>query len=141
MRRRLRRALAGAVRCAAWALVLWWLHRPWRHLGGLVHERLRWLETLVLLAGGLAGHTAGSLLRPWTRRPGRSRLQALRAAAYPALAAGALATAALERAGRWELLLIVFTGLLSYGAGLDLGLAALPFGSLDESATPGSDSG
>lgn len=121
-----RRTLRGMAWCASWTVVLWGIDRPWRHLGGIVHERLRWLETVVLFMGLLAGHTVGSLLRPRASRLRWSHLRALRPTLYPVLGAAVVGTTTLDAAGEPELQLIVFTGLLAYWAGLDAGLAALP---------------
>ncbi len=123
---RWRRALAGLLWCAAWGTLLWAIDRPWRDLGGLVHERVRWLQTLVLFVGLLAGHAVGEIAR--TRAIERSAVHArmLRLILYPLLAAAAAATAVLEALGESDLLLIVVTGTASYWAGLDAGFAAFP---------------
>jgi len=124
--KRLRRA-TGIVWLAAWALLLYAVVSPWGELGGLVDERLRWLERFVLgaalLLGGFVGSCARQACRPGT---GRTHAMLLRPLLFPVLLAGALALIALRLAGLREAIGILVTGLLGYWAGFDAVLAGLP---------------
>ena len=83
-RRRFLRPAAGAAWLAAWCGVLWAVAAPWRNLGGLESERLRWLEWWVLCAGLALGYTMGSGARDWAKSGiGRTHAVAIRVALYP----------------------------------------------------------
>ena len=55
--------LGGLAFIAGWAALLYLNHWPWTRLGGVVDERLRWSERLVLALGLIAGATAGGIGR------------------------------------------------------------------------------
>jgi hypothetical protein len=111
----------------AWGAVLWIVASPWRHLGGLVDERLRWLERFVLGAGIVIGWQVGTAGRR-AARPGTGRTHAglLRWLLWPpaALTAGGLLL--LRFAGNPDAIGVVLTAFLSYWAGLDLAFGAWP---------------
>lgn len=111
--------ITGAARVASWLVVLHTVTNPWRSLGGLVDERVRWLEWVVVPVGIALGATAG--------RSGREAGGAsVRLLLYPPGVAAALALAALESVGEADRIGVVLTVLLSYGFGLDLVLGAAP---------------
>jgi hypothetical protein len=99
-----------------WAAVLWSVHRPWLALGGLVGERLRWLERFVLASGLVVGSTAGGLVRDAAATKGR-RAAGLRWLLYPPAVTSAAAMAALDLAGRDDPIGVLLVGWLSYTAG------------------------
>lgn len=110
------RRVFGAVWVAAWFGVLWAVHRPWGELGGLVSERLRWLERFVLAAGLIVGSSLGGLVRTVTAmRNGRA--YGARWLLYPAGVIAALAMAVLWLGERRDPIGVVLTGLSSYTAG------------------------
>jgi hypothetical protein len=122
----IRRAL-GLLWLAAWFVVRDRLAAPWRELGGLVSERLRWLMWLVLTATPILGATLGALMRqivpPRTDADyavGRRRLL------VPALALTALALVVLRCAGASDAISIVFAGAVGYWAGIDAAFSAWP---------------
>lgn len=122
----LQRAL-GVARCGAWGGTLWWVHAPWRRLGGLVGERTRWAERWVLGMGLILGMAAGNHAR-LASRPGRGLDHAwfVRRVHLPLAAAMAVALATLQLAGRGEWVLVVFNGWLAFCAGFDFEIAARP---------------
>jgi hypothetical protein len=122
----LRRA-AGAAWLAAWCGVLWAVAAPWRNLGGLESERLRWLEWWVLSAGIALGFTMGRGARDWARSGvGRTHALALRVALYPPGLVACVALVALAIAGERGPVGVVATAFLSYWAGFDVAFAAVP---------------
>ena len=125
-RDRLRRA-AGAVWLAAWCGVLWAVASPWRNLGGLEPERLRWLECWALSAGVALGFAMGRGAREWRQLvAGRTRAAAIRFALYPPGLVAAMALIALSIAGERGPTGVVATAFLSYWAGFDAAFFALP---------------
>jgi hypothetical protein len=123
---RWRRTIVGCVWLIGWAVLLGVAHRPWHELGGLISERMRWLERLVLGAGFVVGCFVGS----WVRDSGR-RVTGRPYAAW--LCYVWVSPAALAATGmivmspidwRWTLLILV--ALLSYSAGLDSTVGAWP---------------
>lgn len=121
------RKLAGWCWLLAWAWVLWQVARPWRDLGGLVGERLRWAERFVLGAGVVVGCQAGAWGRAWSRPgSGRSHARLLRFLLWPQAAAVAAALLTLRLFGVEDPIGVVVTGFLAYWAGLDTAFAAWP---------------
>jgi hypothetical protein len=100
----------------AWAVLLWTVHRPWGGLGGIVSERLRWLERFVLASGLVVGSTLGEIVRSTAVRGG-THGRGLRWLLYPAGIGAATLMVALRLAGRNDPIGIVLGGLLSYSAG------------------------
>ena len=121
------RQLAGWAWVLAWGVVLWIVASPWRHLGGLVDDRLRWLQRFVLGAGFVVGWQLGAWGR-WAARPGtgRSHASQVRWLLWPLAAASATGLAVLRFSGSADPIGVVLTGFLSYWAGLDLAFGAWP---------------
>ena len=127
LRRQVRRRITGYVWLMAWMIVLYLVAAPWRRLGGLVDERLRWLEWFVLLSGLALGFTLGRFGREAVAAgTGRTHACFLRFLLYPPalITAGTLIVLTLldERGP----IGVVVTALLAYWAGLDLAFGALP---------------
>ena len=121
------RRVAGAAWLAAWCVVLWTVAAPWRNLGGLESERLRWLEWWVLSAGIALGFTMGRGARDWAKSGvGRTHALALRVALYPPGLVAALALVALSWVGERGPVGVVATAFLSYWAGFDVAFGAVP---------------
>lgn len=122
-----RRRLAGGIWLAAWISVLYLLAAPWRDLGGVEDERLRWLEGFVLLAGVSMGFTLGRFARDMAvQGTGRTHAQLLRFVLYPPAILTAAALVALSVLGERGAVGVTATGFLSYWAGLDLAFGAVP---------------
>jgi hypothetical protein len=121
------RRVAGATWLAAWCGVLWAVAAPWRKLGGLESERLRWLEWWALCAGIALGFTMGRGARDWVREgAGRTHVLALRVALYPPGLVAAAAMVALAIAGERGPVGVVASAFLSYWAGFDAAFGAVP---------------
>ena len=121
------RRLAGAVWLVAWCGALWAVAAPWRNLGGLESERLRWMEWWALSAGIGLGFTMGRGVRDWVRSGvGRTHARALRLALYPPGIVAAIALVALSIAGERGPVGVVATAFLSYWAGFDAAIGAVP---------------
>jgi hypothetical protein len=121
------RRVAGWAWLTAWCGVLWAVAAPWRNLGGLESERLRWLEWWVLCAGIALGFTLGRGARDWARSGvGRTHARALRVALYPPGLVAAAALAALSMVGERGPTGVVATAFLSYWAGFDVAFGAVP---------------
>ncbi len=119
--------MVGTAWLLAWCAVLWAVAAPWRNLGGLESERLRWLEWWALCAGLALGFTLGRGVRDWARSgAGRTHARAIRIALYPPAVVAALALVALASVGERGPVGIVATAFLSYWAGLDVAFGALP---------------
>ena len=124
---RLRRRAAGFLWLAAWCGVLWCVASPWRRLGGLESERLRWLEWWSLSAGVALGLAMGRVARDRAETvAGRTHAQALRLALYPPAIVAAAALVALSTAGERGPVGVVATAFLAYWAGLDVAFGAVP---------------
>jgi hypothetical protein len=123
----IRKALA-VVRLAAWVVVLYAVAAPWRRLGGLVSEDVRWLEWFVLFAGVPVGFEVGALARGLAEEHGGRWPSSLvaRAVFYPPLALTALGIVSATLCGRDDLIGVVLTGLLSYSAGADASWSVKP---------------
>lgn len=121
------RRVAGALWLAAWCGVLWAVAAPWRNLGGLESERLRWLEWWALCSGIALGFTLGRGARDWARSGvGRTHALALRVALYPPGLVAAVALVALSFAGERGPVGVVATAFLAYWGGFDVAFAAVP---------------
>ncbi len=121
------RKLAGWMWLSAWIALLYTVAAPWRDLGGVEDERLRWLEAAVLLTGLCLGFTLGCLGRRTVRSTrGQAYARLLRWALIPPAALTALAIAALTALGARGPAAVVVTALLAYWAGLDLAFGAVP---------------
>lgn len=122
----LRRVL-GWVWLAAWIVVLYLVAAPWRELGGLEDERLRWLEWFVLVTGLPVGFTMGRFARDAAvREARRTHARLLRFLLYPPAALTAVSLIALSVGGERGPIGIVVTAFLAYWAGLDLAFGAVP---------------
>jgi len=121
------RKLAGTLWLLVWILVLYAVAAPWRSLGGLVDERLRWLEYAVLSAGLSIGFTIGRFGRDAVEAgPGRTHARFLRFLLYPPAAFTAAGLVVLTALGERGAIGVAVTAFLSYWAGLDLAFGALP---------------
>jgi len=121
------RKLAGTSWLVAWILVLYAVAAPWRNLGGLVDERLRWLEYVVLVTGLSIGFTVGRFGRDAAESgPGRTHARFLRFLLYPPAAITAAGLVVLTALGERGTIGVVVTAFLSYWAGLDLAFGAVP---------------
>jgi hypothetical protein len=123
----LRRRALGTAWLAAWCGALWAVAAPWRQLGGLESERLRWLEWWALCAGVTLGFSMGRLAR--LRAPagtGRTHAQALRIALYPPAVVAAASLVALSLFGERGPIGVVATAFVSYWGGLDVAFGAVP---------------
>jgi hypothetical protein len=119
--------LAGAVWLTTWVIVLRLVSKPWSDLGGLVSERLRWLEWFVLGMGLIIGYSIGGFGRDACHREsGRCHAGLLRYLLYPVGLSAALALVGLKVAGLHDGIGIVLTAVLAYWAGFDLAFGALP---------------
>jgi hypothetical protein len=121
------RRAAGFVWLAAWMAVLWGVAAPWRHLGGIESERLRWLEAVVLLGGLILGATLGRFGRDAVLRGGgRTHAGLLRFVLYPPAALAAAGLIVLTALGQRGAAGVLVSALLAYWAGLDIAFGALP---------------
>ena len=121
------RRVAGAAWLAVWCGVLWAFAAPWRNLGGLESERLRWLEWWALCAGIALGLTMGAGARDWAKAGvGRTHALALRVALYPPGIVAAIALVALASVGERGPVGVVATAFLSYWGGFDVAFGAVP---------------
>jgi len=112
---------------AAWAVLLYLVVRPWLDLGGLVGERMRWLEAFVLVAALLAGHTAGEYGREVSGpASGRSHATLLRFVVLIPATLTATALVVLRLIEQHDLTGIVLTGFVAQWAGFDFGFGAMP---------------
>jgi hypothetical protein len=127
VKRSILRKLGGTAWLAAWCGALWLVASPWRNLGGIESERLRWLEWWALCAGVALGFTIGRGTRDWLLSGlGRTHAMALRVALYPPALVTALALIALSIAGERGPIGIAATAFLSYWAGFDAAVGAVP---------------
>jgi hypothetical protein len=125
--RRWRRRLAGWIWFMAWMVLLWAIASPWRHLGGLVSERLRWLESVTLPFALIVGGLTGRLARD-AARIGRGRCHAglLRQLLLPPAALTAVTLLPMRLIGCHDQIGVVFTAFMSYWAGFDIVFGAYP---------------
>jgi len=121
------RQILGTLWLLTWCIVLYGVAAPWRHLGGLESERVRWLEWWSLCGGLAAGFIVGREVRDWARSgAGRTYVTALRWVFYPPAfftAAALIVMAAREERGAVG---VAATAFLSYWAGLDCAFGAVP---------------
>jgi hypothetical protein len=123
----LRRRAAGTLWLATWCAILYAFAAPWRKLGGLESEHLRYMEWWVLSAGVAVGFTTGRFARDWVLAgPLRTHAQSLRVAFYPPAAIAAVALMGLAASGQRGPVGVVATAFLAYWAGLDVAFGAVP---------------
>jgi hypothetical protein len=121
------RRLAGWLWLAVWSALLYLIHSPWRELGGLVSERLRWSESFVLPLGLAVGCFAGRLGRRAARpTTGHCHASLLRVLMLPPAALAAAGLLALRLADWTDPIGVVFAAFAAYWAGLDLAFGAYP---------------
>ena len=121
------RKVAGWTWLSAWIALLYVVAAPWRDLGGVEDERLRWLEAAVLLTGLCLGFTLGTLgRRAVLAMRGHTYARLLRWALVPPAALTALSIAGLTALQARGPAGVVVTALLAYWAGLDLAFGAVP---------------
>jgi hypothetical protein len=126
-RRHVLRRLLGGLWLLTWIAVLYAVAAPWRSLGGLEDERLRWLEGFVLLAGLSVGFTLGRFGRDVAvAGTGRTHAWFLRFLLYPPAFLTAVGLIALNVMGKRGAVGVAVTGFLAYWAGLDLAFGAVP---------------
>lgn len=119
--------IAGFAWLTTWCGVLWAVAAPWRNLGGLESERLRWLEWWALCSGIALGFTLGRGVRDWAQSGvGRTHAKALRIAFYPPGFVAVLSLIALSVTGERGPIGVVTTAFLSYWAGFDIAFGAVP---------------
>ena len=122
----LRRA-AGFVWLVTRMAVLYVAAAPWRQLGGIVDERLRWLEWFVLVVGLSVGFVMGRFARDVAGPgSGRAHIDVLRCLVYPIAILTAVALVALTVLERRDPVGVVVTAFLAYWAGMDIALGAVP---------------
>lgn len=127
MAKRLWRRAAGAAWLSGWCAALWCVAAPWRQLGGLESELLRWLEWWSLLAGVTLGFTLGRSVRDWASSGnGRSHARALRLVFYPPALVTVVALGILSLRDARGPVGVVATAFLAYWAGLDVAVGAVP---------------
>jgi len=121
-----RRAL-GTAWLVSWCAVLYLVASPWRELGGLESEFLRWLEWWALCAGVALGFTIGRAVRDWAQTgAGRTYARATRLIFHPPLLLTACALVVLAQRGERGPVGVVATAFLAYWAGLDVAFGAVP---------------
>jgi len=126
-RTKLLRKSAGWLWLSTWITLLYAVAAPWRDLGGVEDERLRWLEAAVLLTGLILGFALGSVgRRSVLAIRGHTYARLLRWALIPPAALTALALTGLTALGARGPAGVVVTALLAYWAGLDLAFGAVP---------------
>ena len=124
---RTRRWLAGSLWILLWTGVLWLVAAPWRDLGGVVDEWLRWMEAVVLLSGLILGFTLGRYARDYVLEGwGRTWARCLRWLLYPAAFLAAFGLVVLTALGERGPVGVIVSALLAYWAGLDLAFGAVP---------------
>jgi len=128
--RRIRLALrrtVGLLWLAIWLAVLYTVAAPWRALGGVIDERLRWLEGFVLVVGLSLGFVMGRFGRDFAGQgPGCAHIDVLRCLLYPLSFLTAIALVALTALGRRDPVGVVVTAFLACWAGVDIAFGAVP---------------
>jgi hypothetical protein len=109
-----------------WGAVVWAVASPWQDLGGIVHERLRWTQELLLSSAVILGFTAGRFGRDAVEAGSRRMLTIYRWVLYPAAGSAAAILVAQHAAGAWAPALVTVSTFAAWWAGLDLGLRAWP---------------
>jgi hypothetical protein len=117
--------LAGWLRLAAWCTLLYMIHSPWRELGGIVSERMRWSERFVLPMSVVIGCYAGSVCRSH--------------ALLPPAALAAVVMLALKIMRLNDVIGVVFTAFAAYWAGVDIAGGAYPMMMGDRGERPTED--
>ncbi|MBD3868058.1 MAG: hypothetical protein IFK94_08030 [Acidobacteria bacterium] len=122
------RRLLGWVWFLAWCSIVYLVASPWRELGGIVDERLRWFHRFSLCMGFAAGAIAGNHGRETGAGRGPAyRRRWYRAAWYPLATVTAVLMVALAlsppREGEIGILLTAF---LASWAGIDSGWSIYP---------------
>lgn len=122
-----KRRVLGFAWLSAWISLLYLVAAPWRDLGGIEDERVRWLEYVVLLSALSIGFAVGRLGREAAlAAPGRTHARFVRYLLYPPAVLTAAALVALSVLGGRGSIGVVVTGFLAYWAGLDLAFGAVP---------------
>lgn len=117
----------GLVWLMIWVAVLYVVAAPWRDLGGIVDERLRWLEWFVLFVGLSIGFTMGRFGRDAAGPgSGRAHIDLLRCLLYPFAVLTVVALVVLTALGERDPVGVVVTAFLAYWAGMDLAFGAVP---------------
>lgn len=117
----------GWIWLALWAAVIDLLHRPWHELGGLLSERMRWLERFVLGAAFLVGCFVGSFVRDAAQTARwRPHLDSLRFVWIPPASLVAVTLGVLHGLDLWPWTLLVLVSFAAYWAGLDASVGAWP---------------
>jgi hypothetical protein len=122
-----RRRLAGWLWFCLWMVLLWTIASPWRHLGGLVSERMRWMEGFSLASALTIGCCVGALSRD-TAMAGRGRSHAglLHWLLLPPAALAAITLVVLRLMKLHDPIGVVFTAFMAYWAGVDIAFGAYP---------------
>jgi len=119
--------LAGLAWLATWVVVVALFHWPWRDLGGLVSETVRYWERVVLaystIAGGFVGATVRDAARPGS---GRSHAGMLRYVLGLPAALVAVTLVVLRVRGLDDWIGVVSVGFAGWWAGLDACVGAVP---------------
>jgi hypothetical protein len=121
----IRRAVVGFVAIAwtsLWIAGLVAVAGPWRDLGGIVSERLRWLHRFVLLAALWLGLGAARIAVGLQRERGTAWPSLMRPVLYPPAFVAATTMLALVLAGRSDPVGVVLTALVAYFTGAWCGL-------------------
>jgi hypothetical protein len=118
--------LAGLLRTLGWAAALYLVASPWRELGGLIAERVRWFGWFVLYSGVVLGFALGDYIREaLPPETGRDHLRLMRRMLYLPAALTAIWLVVLQSLGQRDVAGVVFTAFLSYWAGIDVALGAM----------------
>jgi len=116
------RKLAGHVRLAAWVAAIYCVAAPWRWLGGIVDERVRWLEWAVIALGLPIAVALGKTVREAAERdPERNHPRGLRLLFYPPASVTAAGLVFLAFTGRSDFVGVLTTAFLVWWAGVDVG--------------------
>lgn len=121
------RRAAGFLWLVMWMAMLYVVAAPWRQLGGIIDERLRWLEWFVLVVGLSVGFVMGRFARDVAGPgSGRTHVDVLRCLLYPISILTAVALVVLTALGRRDPVGVVVTAFLAYWAGMDIAFGAVP---------------
>lgn len=118
--------LAGYSWAGAWFIGLYAVAAPWRQLGGLENEFLRWLEWSVLPTGLILGFTVGRYARDRMEARLATHASTVRVLLYPPAVISAAALVALSFVEERGPVGVVATVFLAYWAGIDLAVGAVP---------------
>ncbi len=112
----------------AWLAALFAVASPWKELGGIVSERLRWFHRFSLFMG----FAVGEMLGRWCRESSAGRSRSYREWSNrvlwygPSLFVAAMLVILKVQGGRLGETGVTLTGYLSYWAGLDAGRGFFP---------------